>query len=166
MLPTAAALTFLPFALAIGIWVAWSDMRSMKIPNYAVLALGAAYLVTGPFVLPLATYAWGWALCAIVLATGFVLNAAGALGAGDAKFAAAMAPYFVLSDLRFDLGLFAACLLGAFTAHRLMRATPFRTAAPDWASWTNPRFPMGLALAGMLIFYLLAAVWLNSAAVP
>ena len=165
MLPTTAALTFLPFALAIGIWVSWSDLSAMKIPNHAVLALGVVYLVTGPFVLPLTAYAWGCALAAIVLAAGFVLNAAGALGAGDAKFAAAMAPYFVQSDLRFDLGLFAACLLGAFAAHRLMRATPFRTASPNWASWTNPRFPMGLALSGMLIFYLIAAVWLNSAAV-
>ena len=165
MLPTAAALTFLPAATLIGIWVAWSDMRAMKIPNTAVLALAAAYLVTGPFVLPFATYLWGWALCAIVLVVGFVLNAGGALGAGDAKFAAAMAPYFVLSDLRFDAGLFAACLLGAFAAHRLLRATAFRRATPDWASWTNPSFPMGLALAGMLIFYLIYAVWLNSAAV-
>ncbi len=165
MLPTPAALTFLPIAAAIGIWVSWSDMRSMKIPNYAVLALGAAYLITGPFVLPLATYGWGFVLCAVVLTAGFVLNAAGVLGAGDAKFAATMAPYFVLSDLRFVLGLFAACLLGAFAAHRLMRATPFRAAAPDWASWSNPRFPMGLALSGMLIFYLMAVVWLNSAAV-
>jgi prepilin peptidase CpaA len=123
------------------------------------------YLVTGLFVLPLATYLWGWALCAIVLAIGFVLNAAGVLGAGDAKFAAAMAPFFVLSDLRFDLGLFAACLLGAFASHRLLRASPFRTAVPDWASWSHPRFPMGLALAGMLIFYLLAVIRLNSAAV-
>ena len=166
MLSTAAALTFLPFAVVIGIWVAWSDLRYMRIPNQAVLALATVYLVTGPFVLPLATYFWGWALCAIVLTFGFVFNAAGALGAGDAKFAAAMAPYFVQSDLRFDMGLFAACLLGAFSAHRLMRAMPpYRRALPDWASWTNPRFPMGLALAGMLIFYLLVVVWLNSAAV-
>jgi len=164
-LPATAALTFLPFAAAIGVWVSWSDMRYMKIPNYAVLALGAAYLVTGPFVLPLSVYFWGWALCAIVLAFGFVLNAAGAFGAGDAKLAAAMAPYFVMSDLRFDLGLFAACLLGAFASHRLMRATPFRRAVPDWASWTNPRFPMGLALAGMLIFYLLWELRHNFAAV-
>ena len=165
MLPLYAALAFLPFTLFIGIWVAWSDMRSMKIPNLAVLALGAAYLITGPIVLPFMTYLWGWALCAIVLIFGFVLNAGGALGAGDAKFTAAMAPYFVLSNLRFDMGLFAACLLGAFAAHRLMRATPLRRAAPDWASWTHPRFPMGLALSGMLIFYLCYAVWLNSAPV-
>jgi prepilin peptidase CpaA len=164
-LSSTAALTFLPFATAIGIWVAWSDMRFMKIPNYAVLALGAVYLVLGPFVLPLSTYGWGWALCAIVLTLGFILNAAGALGAGDAKFAAVMAPFFVGSDLRFDMGLFAACLLGAFAAHRLARATPFRGMTLAWASWTNPRFPMGLALAGMLIFHLLAVLWHNSAVV-
>jgi prepilin peptidase CpaA len=156
-----AALTFLPFVIAIGIWVAWSDMRYMKIPNYAVLALVAVWLVVGPVVLPLSTWGWGWALGVIVLAFGFVFSAAGALGAGDAKFAAAMAPFFALSDMRFDLGLFAACLLGAFAAHRLMRAVPaYRLAAPEWASWTNPRFPMGLALSGMLIFYLIAEVWL------
>ena len=30
---------FLPFVIPIAIWVAWSDMSSMKIPNKAVLAL-------------------------------------------------------------------------------------------------------------------------------
>jgi len=160
-----AALTFLPFAMAIGVWVSWSDMRYMKIPNYAVLSLGAVFLVTGPFVLPLASYGWGWALCGTVLVAGMLLNAAGALGAGDAKFAAVMAPFFVHSDLRFDFGLFAACLLGAFATHRLMRATPLRAAVPEWASWTNPRFPMGLDLSGMLIFYLLHVLWQNSATV-
>jgi len=162
---TTAALVFLPFAFAIGIWVSWSDMRDMRIPNISVLALAAVYLVLGPFLLPFEAWLWGWAIGAIVLAAGFVLNIAGALGAGDAKFAAAMAPFFTGSDLRFNLGLFAGCLLGAFAAHRLMRATAFRRAVPNWASWTHPRFPMGLALAGMLIFHLLATVWLNSAAV-
>lgn len=162
---TTAALVFLPFALAIGIFVSWSDMRAMRIPNISVLALAAVYLVLGPFLLPFQAWLWGWAIGAIVLAAGFVLTIAGALGAGDAKFAAAMAPFFTGSDLRFNLGLFSGCLLGAFAAHRLMRATPFRRAVPDWASWTHKRFPMGLALAGMLIFHLLATVWLNSAAV-
>jgi prepilin peptidase CpaA len=164
-MPTTAALVFLPFACAIGLWVAWSDMRAMRIPNLAVLALGAVWLVLGPLFLPLPLWLLGWGLAGGVLAAGFGLSLAGVLGAGDAKFAAAMAPFFAGSSLRADMGLIAGCLLGAFAAHRLMRATAFRRAVPDWASWTHPRFPMGLALAGLLIFHLLATVWLNSAAV-
>ena len=160
MLSNAAALTFLPFAVAVGIWVSWSDMRFMKIPNKAVLALLAVWLVVGLLVVPFHTWAWGWALAAIVLAAGFIGNAAGLLGAGDAKFATAMAPFFALSDPRLVLILLAACLLGAFASHRLLRLVPqFRAAAPDWQSWTHADFPMGLALSGMLIFYLALEWW-------
>ena len=160
MLSAAAALAFLPFAVAIGIWVSWSDMRYMKIPNYAVLTLLAVWLVVGILVMPLHAWAWGWALAAMVLVVGFIGNAAGLLGAGDAKFAAAMAPFFVLSDVRLDMILLASCLLGAFASHRLMRLVPqFRAASPDWQSWTHKDFPMGLALSGMLIFYLILEWW-------
>ena len=37
---------------------------------------------------------------------------------------------------------------------------PFRRATAEWKSWTHKDFPMGLALAGTLIFYLAAAIWL------
>lgn len=158
-LPASAALVFLPFATAIGIWVAWSDMKAMKIPNKAVMALGLSFLVLGLLVLPLKVYGLALALGLVVLVAGFVATAAGLIGAGDAKFAAAMAPFFIGADLRFALGLFAACLLAAFFSHRLLRLVPaFRSATADWASWTHAKFPMGLALAGTLIFYLLAAV--------
>lgn len=156
-----AAMAFLPFALAIGVWVAWSDMKFMKIPNKAVLALAAVYLVVGVLVLPFQVWLWGWALGAGVLVVGFVLNTAGLVGAGDAKFAAAMAPFFIQADLRFVLGLFAACLLAAFFSHRLLRLIPaFRTATDDWESWARKDFPMGLALSGTLIFALMARIWL------
>ena len=89
-----------------------------------------------------------------------IVNAAGLVGAGDAKFAAAMAPFFITADVRLLLGLFAACLLGAFFAHRLARAVPaVRRATAEWASWTARKFPMGLALSGTLIFFpVLAAI--------
>ena len=68
-----------------------------------------------------------------------------------------MAPFFVHADYRAILGLCAACLLGAFAAHRLARLIPpLRRATTEWASWTHKDFPMGLALAGTLIFYLSA----------
>jgi len=162
MTPFAAA-AFLPFATAIGVWVSWSDMKFMKIPNKAVMALLAVWLVVGVLVMPFQTWAWGWAFAASALVAGFVVNAAGLVGAGDAKFAAAMAPFFVTADLRFVLGLFAACLLGAFVSHRGMSfVTPFRRATGDWASWANKDFPMGLALSGTLIFHLIATFWLQS----
>ncbi|TKA96574.1 hypothetical protein FAZ78_10675 [Cereibacter changlensis] len=153
------ALWFLPFAIPIGVWVAWSDMKFMKIPNKAVLALLAVFLLVGPLALPLEVWAWRWTQFAAVLAVGFALNMARLVGAGDAKFAAAMAPFFALGDLRFGLALFAACLLAAFFSHRgLGLIGLFRSATADWASWTHKDFPMGLALAGTLIFYLLTAL--------
>lgn len=153
------ALWFLPFVVPIGVWVAWSDMKFMKIPNKAVMALFGVWVAVGWLALPFDQWLWGFALAAIVLAIGFVANMLNLLGAGDAKFAAAMAPFFVQGDIRTLLALFAACLLGAFVAHRIARSIPaFRNRTADWASWTHAKFPMGVALAGMLIFYFLAAL--------
>ncbi|EEW26318.1 prepilin peptidase [Rhodobacter ferrooxidans] len=166
MTPT-VALTLLPFVLPIAVWVAWSDMKFMKIPNKAVLALAAVYLVVGGGLvafgaLGLKTWGWGWALGAIVLGVGFVVTILKMVGAGDAKFAAAMAPFFVGGDLRFVLLLFSACLIAAFVGHRAMRALPaVRRMTPDWESWTHAKFPMGLALSATLVFYLFAAILLH-----
>ena len=158
MISPLAAWIFLPFAALIGIWVAWSDMRRMKIPNQAVLALWAVWIFPGLLVVPLHAWAWGCALAVGVLVAGFIANAAGLMGAGDAKFASAMAPFFVGADIRMVLALMAACLLGAFAAHRLARALPpVRKVAPDWESWTHSDFPMGLALSGMLLIALFFA---------
>lgn len=154
-----AALLFLIPSLVIGIWVAWNDMKFMKIPNLAVIALILVFVVLGPLVLPLPVYLWQLSHLPLVLVVGFVLNLAGMIGAGDAKFAAAMAPFFAVADLRLVLVLAAAILLGAFAAHRLLGMIPaFRRAAADWQSWQRKDFPMGLALSGVLIFYLILAV--------
>ena len=152
------AALLLPFTLAIGIWVAWNDMKFMKIPNKAVLALLAVWVVGGIILVPFQVWLWGLALGALMLVIGFVLASLSLIGAGDAKFVAAMAPFFVQSDLRFVLVLTAACLLGAFAAHRLARALPtFRAQVADWESWTRADFPMGLALAGILNIYMIFA---------
>lgn len=159
MIALSSALWFLPVCLPIAIWVAWSDMKFMKIPNKAVIAMAVAYAVVGLLAFPLQAWLWGWAVLGIVLLAGFVANAAGLVGAGDAKFAAAMAPVFSTGDLRLIFALFAACLLGAFATHRLARLIPpVRRATADWESWTRKDFPMGLALAGTLIFYLFAPI--------
>ncbi len=153
------ALIFLPFVVPIGIWVAWNDMKFMKIPNKAVLALFGVFVVVGLVALPFDAYLWRWPIALGVLAIGFVMNLARAMGAGDAKFLAAMAPFADPGDVNVIIILFAAMLLAAFATHRLFRAMPrVRAGFPDWESWTHAKFPMGLALGTTIILYLVLGV--------
>ncbi|SFE57654.1 prepilin peptidase CpaA [Sulfitobacter brevis] len=158
-LSAATALWFLPFVLPICLYVAFTDMAQMRITNQAVVALALVFIVLGVFILPFETYLWRLSGLVIVLVVGMVLNFAGALGAGDAKFAAAAAPYIPIGDLRFVLALFTAVLLAAAIAHRGIKRTPLRQLAPHWESWAQTKkFPMGLALGPTLAIYLILAV--------
>lgn len=160
---TWSALWFLPFVVPICIYVCWSDMRAMKIPNKAVLALAMVFLLVGLIAVPLPEYPWRLLQLVIMLLLGIVLNATGLVGAGDAKFAAAAAPFIHPGDFVFLLMLLAATLLGAFAAHRLAKYTPLRRMAPSWQSWdTGSDFPMGLALGGTLAIYLMLGAFFGS----
>ena len=149
---------FLPFVIPIAVWVTWSDMSSMKIPNKAVLALMIVFAVIGLIALPFMEYLWRWSHFAVVLVITFVLNALRLLGAGDAKFAAAMAPFIALPDWYPFMFLLGATLIAAFIVHRIAKATRIRQMVPDWESWTRREFPMGMALAPALVFYLAIAL--------
>ena len=151
-----AALWFLPFVLPICLYVAFTDMKQMRITNQAVLVLIAIFVVLGLFLLPFETYLWRLLSLVIVLVIGIVLNAAGVMGAGDAKFAAAAAPFIAMGDLRLLMMLFMATLLAAAATHRGVKYTPLRRLAPDWQSWQETKkFPMGLALGTTLGLYLI-----------
>ena len=52
------ALWFLPFVVPLCLWVMWSDLSAMRIPNVAVLTLAAIFLVVGLIALPWADYPW------------------------------------------------------------------------------------------------------------
>lgn len=146
--------------IPIALWVAWSDMKFMKIPNKAVMAMAGVWVACGWLTVSWTAWAWGFAIMAIVLAIGFVMSYFRMLGAGDAKFAAAISPFFVGADYRLVMGIVASCLLVAFFVHRILRRMPaVRNATPDWISWTHSQFPGGLALAGIIIIYHLAAFW-------
>jgi len=154
-LETSAALWFLPFVLPICFYVAFTDLREMRITNQAVIALALVFVIVGLIAMPWPVYGFGLVQMLVVLVIGVVLNAAGAMGAGDAKFAAAAAPFIALGDLRLLMAVFAANLLAAFVTHRLVKYTALRQIAPDWKSWDMGwKFPMGLSLAGTLAIYL------------
>lgn len=147
----------LPLVLPLCLYVAYTDLARMKITNVAVLALLAVFLVAGLILLPFDTYLWRLGAVLITLLVGIVLNAAGVMGAGDAKFIAAGAAYVSLGDVQFLTVLFMATLLGAFVTHRLIKLSPLRRFAPGWESWDRGRkFPMGLALGPCLALYLIA----------
>ena len=130
----------------------------MRITNGTVLAIAAVFVLLGPFLFPFEAYLWQLAQLAIVLVAGIALNAAGVMGAGDAKFGAAAAPYVALGDLKLLFALYAALLLAAYAAHRIAKNTPLREMAPHWESWDQGRkFPMGLALGPTLAVYLFLA---------
>jgi prepilin peptidase CpaA len=149
------AMWFLPLALPLCLYVCFTDMREMRITNQAVIALALVFVLLGPLALPFDQYAWRLAQMVAMLLLGMVLNSAGAMGAGDAKFIAAAAPFVASGDLRFLIGLFAAVLLAAFCTHRLAKYTGLRQIAPHWVSWERgKKFPMGMALGACLAIYL------------
>ncbi len=141
----------LPFCL----YVAWSDLRAMRIPNRAVLGLLAVFLVLAPFVMGWGEMGLRLAALLVVLVIGFAANAAGALGGGDAKFAAAAAPFIAPGDWGRVMVLLALVTLAAVVTHRGAARSPLRRLAPEWESWTRTQdFPLGLALGGTLALYL------------
>jgi len=151
-----AATWFLPFVLPICLYVCFTDLSQMRITNQAVIALALVFLVVGLFTLPLPVYGRHILTMVAVLIVGFLLSAAGAVGAGDSKFAAAAAPFIAVGDLRLLLAIFAANLLAAFVTHRLVKNTALRRIAPDWKSWdAGWKFPMGMALSTTLAIYLI-----------
>ncbi|MDQ2092029.1 prepilin peptidase [Marimonas arenosa] len=158
-----SALIFAPLVWPICLWVAWSDMARMRIPNNAVVALFLVFVVLGPFALPFDDYLWRFAHLGVLLLIGIVMNASGMIGAGDAKFAAAAAPFIAFGDLRLIMVLYAANLLAAVATHRFARVTPLRRLAPEWESWHRGwDFPMGLSLGATLAAYLGLGIFFGS----
>jgi prepilin peptidase CpaA len=161
MLEPNDALILLVPVLPIALWACLTDMRRMKIPNKSVIAMAAVWPLLGWMLVPLSAWLWGLALMVIVFFLGFLLYQTGTFGAGDAKYAASMAGLFVGADVAPLLLLIASCMIGALILHRILRGIPpIRRLTPDWESWTQRRyFPFGLALSGIVVIYLIAAIW-------
>lgn len=156
-LTTGQAAVFLPVVVPLCLYVAWNDLRAMKIPTWSTDALALCFVVLGLFVLPFwPDYALRYAHFAVALIVGILLNAIGAMGAGDSKFIASAAPFIALEDIGYVFFLLAGAAVAGFVVHRLVRALPpLRNLVPHWQSWAEPRrFPMGFPLGSALILYL------------
>lgn len=154
------ALIFLPFVLPICLWAIVTDLKHMLIKNYAVLAMMAGFVVLGAFAFPTwGEYFWRYAHFAAILTVGFLLwmLPGSGFGAGDAKFAAALAPFVAASDWAVFLMLLSITSIVGVIAHRVAKRVPvIVNATPEWQSWQEKQmFPWGVSLATALILYLL-----------
>ncbi|MEO0859843.1 MAG: prepilin peptidase [Pseudomonadota bacterium] len=145
--------------LPITLWVIYTDLSAMKIKNEAVLAMLAIFVVAGFFLLPLGEYGWRYVHFIVVLVICYILAIGVGMGAGDAKYIAAAAPFVALADVSPVLALYAmwsvVLLVGMFIARR---SSALRAARPDWIWFAEDRkgyVPFGLALAPTLTSYFL-----------
>lgn len=142
---------------------AWYDLKSLRIPNWLVLCVLATFLATGAWGLPFETFLWRIAQGAVVLLVGFGLFSLGAVGGGDAKMAAALAPFVAPRDIGSVLMLYAVVSLVLLLALRLaMQFARHRStgwmAVDQYALPPRERvFPMGLIFAITIVVYLSAS---------
>ena len=148
-------------AIPISIWVAWSDMKYMRIPNVACFALFISFLVIAPLTYDLHPYGIRIAQGFIILILGFFATSLGFVGGGDSKFAAAMAPFVALVDIYPFVFLVGLLSFISVVLHKLAGITPgIKSYIKDWDSWNaHGMFPFGVTLAASLITYLVLKNW-------
>jgi prepilin peptidase CpaA len=159
------ALMFFPLCMA---YAAASDLLTMRIPNWLSIALVAGFI---PFALAAGMDGWNIGMhlvCAlVVLAGGFALFAAGWIGGGDAKIAAAIAVWFGWSHL-VEFLVLSSILGGALTLLILVWRrwpVPARLHGAEWgARLHEPKqgVPYGIAFAAAALhLYPLTPIWLR-----
>ena len=145
-----------------------SDLTTYKIRNNLVLALLLAYLVFAPVVgISSHEIIRSVAVAGVVLLVSFALFAAGLIGGGDAKLAAATALWFGFDHL-LDYMIYASLLGGALTLLILQfRKLPLPTflARQQWITRlheTGGGVPYGIALAAAALLIYPKTGWMPS----
>ena len=149
------SIAFTVFVTPLCLYVAWNDLRAMKIPTWSTDALAIVFVVVGIFVMPFSEYAWRYMHFGVVLVIAMVLNAIGAMGAGDSKFLASAAPFVALEDTGFVFMLLGVGMFFGYFIHRAAKAVaPIRNLVPEWESWhQGKRFPLGFPMGVVMIIY-------------
>lgn len=157
-MPEYADYALLGLAAPFTLWAAWSDVRTMRIPNEISIYTGLAFILVMPFFLSYESYGFRIAVGGWVLVAGFVLNALGLLGGGDAKFATVMAPFVTPGQYIYLLMAYLASILVCFAMLKLLQLIAARQGIlQDWKSFSSGRkFPMGLPIAVTMLVYLAA----------
>jgi prepilin peptidase CpaA len=163
------ALWSLILALPVCLYIFYADMKFKRISNTAVWALFAVFVVTGLTCLPFMEFFWRLANYAVVFSVLFLMWLLRQMGAGDVKMAAVSALFVDRADTADVMWIAFAAIIAATLATVIVRFTPLRHLAPDWAAWrlrpsedgvsvgkgAQMTLPMGTGIGLMLCTYLL-----------
>ncbi len=143
---------------------AYHDLKDLRIPNWLVLLVLGAFLLTGLWGLPLDVFGWRLLQGAAVLLVGFLLFAGGLIGGGDAKMAAVLAPFVAGPDVGRLLLIYCIVALALILILRLAQQM-LRHEETGWLSIdqlgkpaAQRVFPMGVIFAITMAIYLGMAV--------
>ncbi len=142
------------------IWASWTDLKSLKIRNTAVLAVLGVFIVTGLWGLPTDIFFWRLLHGVIVMFAGFAMFSFGLIGGGDAKMAAALTPFILPTDLPDFFVIYGIItLLLLMLLRMLMQMNRHRETG--WLSIDQLKkparervFPMGLIFGVTIVIYL------------
>ena len=154
-------MALLPLALAapILVWIAWTDFRSMRIRNSAVLAALAVFVLTVPAI---GLGEAGFRLLAGtgVFVAGFAMFAARMVGGGDVKMGAALMLFVPTGTYALFALLFSAATLLGIVLVVALRSVPSLRRAGPVSLRAKGTFPMGIALglSGVAHLGILAAL--------
>lgn len=128
------------------VWIAWTDLRLMRISNAAVLAAMTIFVLTVPLI--------GWSEAALrlvvalaVFAAGFALFAWRFVRGGDVKMAAALMLFVPFGTYAQFALLFLVALAVGIAALQILRLAPMTRTLRAISSRTAGDFPVGLAIA-------------------
>lgn len=166
------ALWSLIFALPLCVYIFWMDMKHKKISNKSVWALFAVFVAVGLLTLSFEDFAWRFANYVVVFGVLFLMWMVRQVGAGDVKMAAVAALFVDRADAGPMIWITLGSIFVAVLATLLVRLTPLRKLAPDWAAWRlkasendinvgkgdQMTLPMGTGIGLALCTYLLLGV--------
>jgi prepilin peptidase CpaA len=159
----------LPIAAAalvpILVYVMWTDLKSMRIPNAACLLVLLVFLPTGLAGLPIETFGWRLLHTAVAFFAGYAIFQAtgGRIGAGDLKLAIAFTPFVPGVYLGLIAQLYVATSLLTVALFLALRAglrgrTALAALETRSESVMKVPFPFAWTLSSTFIAYLLLVV--------
>lgn len=165
MFETPALWVVIATMVPILLYTAWSDIKTLKIPNWIPLTILVIYLITGLWGLPLDVFLWGLGAGVITLVVFILLYALldsmgiGGIGAGDLKLLSAVIPFMFAADLLMILVFYFIAVMAVWIVFTIAWKRKQHESALASLNQEGTRYgrrtpPMGVAIAGAMIAYL------------